>query len=163
MRKQVAKVLREHFREALTSIFPAFAEDRRATSTGVLWANGSKSFPRLYAQVLFHPRMDAFTVHLIVNHVDDSLIVPEYVDPAEASGKPAVKVALFRFWDKTPGADPWHWKLSGLSRLEGLANFLLNEPTQQDAAEELLGKATVAIEALEKYGVPFLAGIKSLD
>jgi len=163
VRKLVAKVLREHFREALPSVFPAFGEDRRAASTGLLWANDSRSLPRLYVQVLLHPRMDAFTVHLIVNRVDDSLIVPEYVDPAEASGKPAAKVALFRFWDMTPGADPWPWKLSGLSRLEGLATYLLNEPAQKDAAEELLGKASAAVAALEKYGIPFFAGIKSVD
>ena len=163
MRKQVAKALREHFRGGLASIFPAFTEDRRGAPTGLLWVDGRNGLPRLYVQVLFHPRMDAFTVHLIVNRVDDSLIVPEYIDPAEASGKLASKLALYRFWDRTPGADPWPWKLSGLSRLEGLATFLLNEPKQEDAAEELIGKATAAIEALGKYGAPFFAGIKDLS
>lgn len=157
----MAKVLRKHFREALTSILPAFVEDRRGASTGLLWTDGDKSQLRLYAQILFHPRMDAFTVQLIVNNVDESLVVPEYIEPAEASSKPMARVALFRFWDVTPGADPWYWKLSGLSQLEGLAHFLLNEPTEEEASKELLAKATQAIEALRRYAVPFFDGIKS--
>lgn len=161
MRARVAKALRKHFREALTSILPAFVEERREAATGLLWADGDKSLPRLYAQILFHPRMDAFTVHLIINNVDKSLVVPEYIDPAEACSKPMARVALFRFWDETPGADPWYWKLSGLSRLDGLAHFLLNEPTEEEAGKELLGKATQAIEALRRYAVPFFDGIKS--